>query len=311
MKRLLMFVLCALLLVCIACDRVPSDAGETVTTEPDAGDSPEPQSTNEPTAAPVDSGLPKPQFIAKFSTYENLKENEAQATMFYYDLDGDGTEEEIGMAIDWEANNLTITDGSRSIVLEESAMLDTVYLCDLDPASPWRNLIVCADWASDDYVTTVLHPAGDALITDKTVDGWVAWVDGAFCVDERTGLFGTNSGTRAYWGDAFETDSEWLDCYMPTAEDRKENRQELFEGGLLMHLVRDLPCTVNGQPAVITKGNCILLVRFHESFTQAEICTEDGSVHAMVAIDYNQDEWSFIIDGVELDAYFDNLLYAD
>ncbi len=306
MKRFPIFVLCILLL-CVGCRRLPN-VGES-------GDGAVSPTTDAPTVqntdAPTGTGPVKSLFIANFDAYSNMKDGQTQATMFYYDLDGDGAEEEIRASIDWENDTLTVTDGSRSIVIENGAMLDHVFLCDLDPASPWRNLIVCTDWASDDYVTTVLHPEGNALVADKTVEGWVSWDDAAFCVEERTGLFGTNFGNRAYYGDAFETDSEWLDCYVPTADYIRENRQGLFENGVLLHLVRDLPCTVDGQPAVITKGNCILLVRFHESFTQAEICTEDGGVHAMIDIDFNYDEWSYSINGLEQDEYIDNIMYAD
>ena len=159
----------------------------------------------------------------------------------------------------------------------------TVYLCDLDPASSYRNLIVVADEASDDYVATVLHPEGDALVIDRQIYGLVDWdaEADAFISYENTGLFGSNSGTRHYYGDAFEPDTEWLTCWMPSEEYLKEYRQNLFEGGYLLHLVRDLPCTVDGQPAILTAGNCILLVRYHESLTQAEVRTEDGSGYAM------------------------------
>ena len=75
--------------------------------------------------------------------------------------------------------------------------------------------------------------------------------------------------------------------------------------------MRDLPCTVDGQPAVITKGNCLLLLRFNDSHTQAMVCTEDRSVQAIVDIDFNEEEWLYLIDGVEQDEYFDNLFYAD
>ena len=170
-----------------------------------------------------------------------------------------------------------------------------------------------ADEASDDYVATVLHPEGDALVIDRQIYGLVDWdaEADAFISYENTGLFGSNSGTRHYYGDAFEPDTEWLTCWMPSEEYLKEYRQNLFEGGYLLHLVRDLPCTVDGQPAILTAGNCILLVRYHESLTQAEVRTEDGSVYAMINIDFDPDDWQYRIDGVDQDEYFDNLFYAD
>ena len=255
--------------------------------------------------------MPKQQLILMFDAYESLPYDQTEATLFRYDLDGDGTEEEIGVSIDWENDALTVKDGSRSAALKNCCDLYRVYLCDLDPDTPWKNLIVIADWASDDYITTALHPEGDKLIEDRRIEGEVYWDDGQFYIEERTGLFGTNFGSRPYGGDKLETDTEWLDCWVPTAEELAENRQGFFESGVLMHLIRDLPRTVDGQPAIITKGNCVLLVRYHESYTQAEICTEDGSLHAIVDIVFDYDDWSFKIDGAEQDEYFDNLLYAD
>ena len=308
MKKLLAVLLIALLLLSTGCYRLACTA--CAKTEEIAETTPEPQEPEE-TPAPTADGMPKPQLIQQYNAYQNLAYDQTEATLFRYDLDGDGAEEEIGISIDWENDALTVRDGSRSAVLENCCDLYMVYLCDLDPNTPWKNLIVVADWASDDYITTALHPEGDRLIDDKRIEGEGYWEDGQFWVEERTGLFGTTFGYRTYGGDKFETDSEWLDCWVPTQEEIAQNRQSYFEVGVLMHLVRDLPCTVDGQPAIITKGNCVLLVRYHESYTQAEICTEDGSLHAMVDIDFNYDEWDFLIDGVDQDEYFDNLLYAD
>ncbi len=313
MKRTIVILLAFALVLSVACTARPT--GESAVPEANAAEEPNPHDSGEQalsaTEPEAEAALPKTVFIAVFKVYDELEENETEKKMFDFDLDGDGTPEEIVLSVDPEEDTLTIRDGGRSVTLENSSMVNRVYLCDLDAQSSYRNLVVCADQGSDDYITTVMHPEGDALIVDKQVYGYAEWDEDAFCIDERTGLFGTNSGARTYHGDAFEPDDEWLVCWMPSETDLKENRQGLFEGGTLLHLVRDLPCTIDGQPAIITKGNCILLVRFHESVSQAEICTEDGSVHAIVDIAYNEEEWHYMIDGVEQDAYFDNLFYAD
>ena len=335
MKKLFAFLLIALLLCSLACgtNGTPNDAGAEVTrtnpAEPDAqAASPEAQQpetaqvseTAQPEAQDTETPeIPESDPVAElrtelievFDVMEHMEVGASGTTLCSHDLDGDGTEEEIGVEIDMEEDTLTVIDGERSITLESSSMVYYIYLCDLDANSPYHNLIVCADWGSDSFITTALHPEGDRLIIDRQVDGYVSWDDEAFWVDELTGIFGTNSGVRPYSGDAFEPESEWLVCAVPSAEYVAENRQNLYEGGVLLHLVRDLPCTVDGQPAVITKGNCLLLLRFNDSHTQAMVCTEDRSVQAIVDIDFNEEEWLYLIDGVEQDEYFDNLFYAD
>ena len=312
MKRILAILLVLALALSVGCYRLEFDCG---TRSNGAEDDPEPAAAETDLPEIPESGSentkPQAKMIDVFKAYERLEENQTEALMFRYDLDNDGTEEDIGVKFDIENDTCTITDGERSVMLQDSANLTVVYLCDLDPASPYRNLIVCADWASDDYVTTVMHPEGGELIVDRLVYGYVSWEEDAFEVSESSYLFGTRSGTRYYYGDTFETDSEWLECWVPSQQDLAEDREWLFEGGTLLHLIRDLPCTINGQPALITAGNCIFLVRYNDPVTQAEICTEDGSVHAMVAVTYDENEWSYKIDGHAQDEYFDNLCNAD
>ena len=315
MKRISAVFLLLALLVCAACTPEAATVEGVQTPEPASAqsDTPSVQPNGVTPLEPEQAAPVRTKLIDVFSAYEDLDDGETKATIFEYDLDNDGTAEPIAIEIDWEEDLLFLSVGDRIEEFPNSAALMTVYLCDLDPASSYRNLIVVADEASDDYVTAVLHPEGDALVIDRQIYGLVDWdaETEAFISYENTGLFGSNSGTRHYYGDAFEPDTEWLTCWMPSEEYLKEYRQNLFEGGYLLHLVRDLPCTVDGQPAILTAGNCILLVRYHESLTQAEVRTEDGSVYATVSIDFDPDEWQYRIDGVEQDEYFDNLFFAD
>ena len=98
---------------------------------------------------------------------------------------------------------------------------------------------------------------------------------------------------------------------IPTARDR----ESLIENGKLLHLVRDLPCTIDGEAAVIPAGSYIYMTRWHESWTLAEIRTEDGTLTALVTVeraDPNDPElYGYLIDGETQDTYFDNIFYAD
>jgi hypothetical protein len=92
------------------------------------------------------------------------------------------------------------------------------------------------------------------------------------------------------------------------------DRERLIEGGTLLHLVRDLPCTIDGADAVIHAGSYIYMTRWHESGTLAEIRTEDGTT-ALLTVEradlLDPELYGYLIDGATQDTYFDNIFYAD
>ncbi len=339
MKRLLAVAL-VLLLCCVGCAQpaaetpdgaaiVPASEEETVAAQPNETPTEEAQPTealatelptdepatepqSEEPAVPQPAQSPETVLIDTFIMGEILDDEQTEGILTVYDLDGDGKDEEIGFSLDWDEETTTITDGSRSYVFSESPMLTQVLLADMDAASAYRNLIVSIDTGSDDYVTVVLHPEGDALVQDSIIDGFAAYEDGRLIIDERTGLLGSNSGTRAYFGDGFNPESEWLDCWTPSEESMLEDPTDLVDGGILLHLVRDLPIRMDdGSKHVIHTGTYIYLVRFHESRTMAEVSEMDGVIRGVVTFAYDEEHYTYTIDGVSQDDYFDNLFYAD
>lgn len=317
MKRAILALLAVCLLCGAACIRIDIHMPETTAAPNPSTQEPIPVTTQAPAAAtdapteppyaPDLSGLP-----LVFSPYEKMEEGQAEALMFTFDLDFDGTPEEIRVFLDWENDDTVITDGTRSYTFENSAMLSHVFLIDLDPDTSYANLIVCVDEASDDYVTVVLHPEGNQLVAGEKryLYSVYDWGAGEILGYERTDFLGTRSGWRFYTGETLEPISDWQDCRTPSKEELTTEREMLIEMGILLHAATDMPCKLNGDPYSIAKGSYVYLLRYSDELGLAELCTEDGT-HLDVSFTRNEDDWGYCIEGVQQDDCFDNLFYAD
>ena len=260
-----------------------------------------------------------------FSDYD--QESEAwtyaplEGVLFTCDFDGDGSEEEISYLI--EASSIRLSVGDRSIDVDfdlagESVMaLDKAILLDLDPQTPTKNLIVVCNSYEAEVRAVELH-----MEKGKLVRGAEQYCLGVYLDEEQNklirheyvDLFGAKEGERTCSGDHMDPDSDWLVpapyCRV-TEEKLRKDRQRLIDCGWLLHLVRDLPCTIDGKADVIPQGSYIYLVRYHESGAQVEISTEDGKTHAFVTRDPDTEEHIFGIAGMDQSEYFDNFFYAD
>lgn len=281
-----------------------ADASEPIET----GDEPIEQLVQDPTAFPG---------VFRFWDYDEengYREAPTEGVLFVCDFDGDGTEEEIRYEI--HGSSVTFSVGKASVDVQFGAGLEQAILLDLDPDSARLNLLVVYNTGSEDYETAELH-----MENGRFVRGPVIW---AYCnydgetlrgTATQTDILGTKVGGRTYHGEDLTPDSEWFDCDVipddiPTARDR----ESLIEGGKLLHLVRDLPCTIDGQDAVIPAGTYIYMTRWHESGMLAEIRTEDGTT-ALVTLESadenDPDLYGYLIDGVMQFEYFDNIFFAD
>lgn len=323
MKRLCTVLLCLCLLCSVGCTGLVMPTNEN-TSEPIviAADSntptPEPTAaqSEEPTADPYHPDLDVlPQL---FNAWQDMEYDETEKEMFVFDWDFDGEEETIRVALNWEEGTTTIADGKRSITLDNGAALSNVILIDLDPSTPYVNLVLSIDEASDDYITFALHPEGDAIAANE--GKYIACSLNAETYEivgyENCDLLGTDSGERVYAGENLTPVTEWLECWTPDAEELQNNRENLIEGGVLVHAVRDVPCVIDGDPDMIPAGSYVFRVRFHEDRDSIMVCLEDGRI-AEIVFDGTESEdgeglcWPYLIDGVDQEQYFDNLFYAD
>ena len=275
---------------------------------------PEPEPAEEPSVQ-ESSAVPSTFRFWDYDEENGYSEAPEEGVLFVCDFDGDGTENEIRYEI--HGSSVTFSVGKASIDVEFGAGLEQAILLDLDPDSARLNLLVVYNTGSEDYETAELHMENGRFVHGPVIYAYCNFDDGILRGSAtQTDILGTKFGKRTYHGEDLTPDSEWFDCDVipddiPTARDR----ESLIEGGKLLHLVRDLPCTIDGEAAVIPAGSYIYMTRWHESYTQAEIRTEDGTVTALVTVeraDPNDPElYGYLIDGLTQDTYFDNIFYAD
>lgn len=261
-----------------------------------------------PTKALTDDQLP-----VVYRMYDMNPKGKKEAQMFTYDLNRDGKAEKISFKLDTKKNRTTITAGKKSIRLDEGSDLVSAMLVDLDPETPYTDLVVIIDMGSDDYVTIALHVADGKLVRGETLEGVMVGLgtDGVMRRYEDTDLLGTHSGSCACHGEHFTPDDEWLGFYERTEEEIQEEISRLEDFSWLLLLKRELPCSINGEPATLPVGTMLYLTRFHASRTLAEVRTTDG-VTAVITFTTDEDGWPYLINGIPQDDYFEyELLYAD
>ncbi len=314
--------------------QTPENPGEDVSIDtpeptPEPTSEPTPEPTPEPTATPEpapqqiygaphtfspskaikdDSGLP-----VVYNMYRMNPKNKKEGQMFTYDLDMDGKAEKISFKLDSKKNRTTISAGKKSIKLDEGTELISVMLIDLDPETPYKNLVVKIDMGSDDYITIELHVENGKLVRGTTLSSVSIGLgdDGVLYRVEGTDLLGTQTGRRSCHGESFTPDDEWLDVSLPTEDDLLHYEDHLEDYGWFLQLKRELPCTIDGEAATLPEGTILYMTRFHESRRFAEVRTLDG-VTAVIEFTMEEDGWPYLIDGISQDEYFVyELLYAD
>lgn len=315
MKRIALLLLA--LLLTVGCVSAAAPMAVIVRTTSSATPSPEPGSTQAPEAAGEPEAVEAPasyvpEPLAYYRFYDQSEwENLASAVMFTFDLDQDGTAEDISFVLDREEWTTTIFWGDSSVVLEESDQLVEAAILDLDGESPFYNLLVVVDYDSDSYVTIELHPENGQLVKGTVIQGSWEWADNALWFYERTDFLGTDFGQRTYGKDALVPDSEWLTmCSIPSAEELETEMEDLIGFGALLHTVEPVPCTVDGQPDLLPADTYLYRLRFRAEDDLTEVCTVDGVV-AQIACTVGEDGWPYLIDGQDVEHYFDNLFFAD
>lgn len=231
--------------------------------------------------------------------------------MFEVDLDQDGVAEPVSFAVDEDDWTTAIAWGDSAVTLDEGADFVEAAVLDLDTQSPFYNLLVVIDMGSDSYVTVELHPENGQLVRGNRIFGSWTWADGALRFHEETDFLGTAFGMRTYSGDALTPDSQWLTMsYIPTAEELENEREDLIDGGILLHTIQPVPCTVDGQPSLIPADTYVYRTRFQAGEEVCEVCLPDGTL-ARIACTVGEHGWPYLIGGLDMVDCFDNLFFAD
>ena len=294
-----------------------------------------PASTPVPTPTPGPTGTPDPAAaLASLPLFAELKDDfmwpdqedvgkkaSFRENLFAFDWDLDGAAENIAVSYQLTGTfteTVTVSDGKRSVRFEVGGIgIRHAMLLDLDPQSPHANLVLVI-WEGEGwpYVTYSLVPDGDSIKV-SSLNWYCEWNDGALLAEEEYGFLGYVSGTRSYHGDTLTPDSDWIDIVLPSEE---IDRESLVEQGLLLHAVRDIPCTIDGAAAVIPAGTYLRMTRYNVAEVIAEVRTEDGTT-AWISGVYDEKSPAgsgdreylthFLIDGVNQEEYFDVLFDHD
>ena len=315
MKKFGILALCVALLLCAGCIKIIIPAAENPTEAPVVVTEAPVDETAAPTEEPTPEPTPYEPDLSLLPIQFNLIDWPIQGTLLTVDLGFDGEEETYTYLINEDTEKATIyADNEPMFTFDHGRYIDHITFVDLDPSTPYANILVVIDWGSEDYVTYVLHPEKGKLVQDlERNDGVFLTSDGMLVEWIQTDLLGTKFGTRQVAGEQLLPYSEWIDSTrIPTKNDWTVDRQDAIDTGLILHATRDVECTVDGQKTRIKTGTYLYPVRWNESLTLVEVCTEDG-MHAMIAVELLEDEYGFefLLYGVPQDDCFDNLLYAD
>ena len=307
MKRIALFLLALLLMAGCRGTVSLAHADQTATEAP----------TPTPTPAAEAAGTPPteeaPPALRSLLRYEFGDLSEGQ--MFSFDLDQDGVEETFSFALrpddEW-ATAISMDDSTVVVAAGDEPV--SAEILDLDPASPFYNLLLKLDYGSDSYVTVELHPEDGELVQGPMIWGSYSLHDDALSFSECSYLLGTFFGKRTYRGDNLTPDSVWLEVTAPTEEELQTDLAGLMDVGTVIHCVKPVPCVIDGQAATIPEDTCMYVIRFMESDVDlvAEVRTLDGIVAQLLFYD-DEDEPHDPdrICTMETDEYFDNLFWAD
>ena len=324
MKKVLLLTLCAAMLLGTACIQItlttpgvaPTQEATVAANTPAPTDAPV-QSTPEPKQdAPrldLSTEAPYEPDLSMLPFQYDVPWDVEEGAMLTADLDFDGHAETYSYFFREDPCYVAIlADGETVFETRDVHVLEHFIFVDLDPATPYANILMVIDWGSEDFITTEMHPENGKLVTGVECNGVFLTDDGMLVEYIQTDLLGTKFGKRQVATEQLTPYSEWIDCDIPTKNDWTVDREENIECGFLLHAVRDIEARVDGQKTYIKAGTYLYMVRFNESRTLVEVCTEDG-MHAMIDVELLKEDffYTYLLSGVPQDDLFDNLLYAD
>lgn len=331
MKKLALILLSLLMIACATPAAQNLPASSTALSEPVQNDAPvvskveetavktetEPAG-NESVLSEAEAGKASglPLFFNYFDSFDSgeteFEDWPKEGVMFNYDFDGDGETEDISYRItSGEEYGVDILFENQTYRLERVDFYGAA-LMDLDPESPYLNLLVVVDEGSDDYVTAELHLEDGKLTEGPIVYAEYYYEDGKLLFWERTEVLGTNFGARYRSGDQLLPENDWLDLYYTPTEEELSNEEELselIEYGIVLEVIRELPCEIDGISDFLNDGDYLYAVRFKADGTAVECRTLSGE--KVIIYGENESGWEFTINGEGQDYYFSNIQYFD
>ena len=246
---------------------------------------------------------------------------EATNELFAYDLDFDGNRETVVYQVDEDLSHI-LRIGKNTVTLhfvEMDYRISKAFLVRPDGFNSDFVLVlnVHSTWLDDGYVV-ILFLQGTTVQSTKYLheNGGAFISDGKLYLYAENSILGTFSGSRAYVGWNLEPESEWYETEIPDwIEEHQVTREQQIQMGVLLHVIRDLPCTIGEKPSTLEAGTYLYLLRWRDTNDLAEVMTEDGRIARLAFTPIHPDlDGQYIIgyaiDGVKAEDYFDNISRA-
>jgi hypothetical protein len=243
-----------------------------------------------------------------------------------FDLDGDGKPELIRLTWDETSRKMTVeaftnhnraaytgyiapgdfgtNEGELYYTVENVTDPLNLILIDLDPSDGHVNLLVSGDTENGGYIYE-LHVENGALMCGHVIDGYCFLADSPeqeLMLGVKADLFGAKFGYREVRGEALEPVDDRLYADLVGEKIAFVNRETNIGDGTLLHLVRALPCEIDGVPGTLEPDVYIYLYQWNEAMTEIIFCAEDGRWITV----YLDGTAPYTVGGVPLADYFDN-----
>ena len=203
-------------------------------------------------------------------------------------------------------SELTVQIGACEWKINEKLVMDSGIYIDLDPNDGHGNLLLSTTRADRTERTYELHVEGDAIVCGHTVEGYCFLNDSEqqeLMLGTPTDLLGAKYGYREVKGEALEPADDRL--YATGIIDTitfGPGREKNIEDGTLLHLVRALPCEIDGVLGTLEPDVYIYLRQWNDAMTEIVFMTEDGRWITV----YLDGTAPYTVGGVPLADYFDN-----
>lgn len=227
---------------------------------------------------------------------------------FTADLDCDGTQETISVIANEDQAAVAVTMvGSVQIdvVLDSLLMNMSCYVADTQLDDGYRELYLCGDMASDDYVTYILR-IHEGKLQQAEIFGSVRYATGTgkVVMESVVNVMGTYSGICRY---GMQPDFTFA-LETPYTIRRRQDDIEYVQ----IALKKDgFPVTLlnGGAEKVLPKGTELTLAETDAASYAILSDAADGTMYR-VAISQKPDDWQWLVGGVPESDWFTTLRYA-